>query len=120
MTRKTTLILLSLSIFCNYSCRNSAEEKITESCFTKNNFDKVYEFINNQNIKTKTTFLKYDDIQVCLKGDSEIAFKKDGYTLSKIYREKGIIALQMLESDNNKMEEKTNRIFCELISKATK
>jgi hypothetical protein len=54
MHRKTTIILIYLLIYSNYSCRKSTEEKPSESCSTQNNFDIVYKFIENQNKITKT------------------------------------------------------------------
>jgi hypothetical protein len=119
MYRKITIILIYLLIYSSYSCRKSTEEKPTESCFTQNNFDLVYKFIENQNLKTKSKFLKYGDTKVYLSNDKIITLKK-GNNYSKIHRKKGIFSLSTYKTKNIEMKEEANRLFCDLVTKANK
>jgi hypothetical protein len=119
MHRKTSIFLINLLIYSNYSCRKSTEEKPSESCFTQNNFDLVYRFIENQNKITKTKFLKYGKTKVYLTNDTIINLEK-GRSFSKIYRKKGILNTEMYEPRNIENVEETNRLFCDLVATANK
>jgi hypothetical protein len=119
MHRKTTIILIYLLIYSNYSCRKSTEEKPSESCSTQNNFDIVYKFIENQNKITKTKFLTYGNTKIYLTNDTIINLEK-GSSFSKIFRKKGILNTAMYEPNNIENVEETNRLFCDLVATANK
>ncbi|TRX25342.1 hypothetical protein FNW25_09090 [Flavobacterium franklandianum] len=119
MYRKITIILIYLLIYSSYNCRKSTEAKPTESCFTQKNFDLVYKFVENQNIKTKSKFFKYGDTKVYLGNDKIITLEK-GNNYSKIHRKKGIFSLSMYKTKNIEMKEEANRLFCDLVTKANK
>lgn len=120
MIKKLFLFLLSLSILAALNCKKSEQNQRVIECYTKNNFDKVYEFIEKENFKTKSVFLKLDEIEIYLKNDNEIVFKKNGYSFSKIHRDKGVISLPILKSQNERVRNETNLLFCALLSKNIK
>ena len=109
--------MIYLLIYSSYSCRKSTEDNPTKSCFTQDNFDIVYKFIENQNIKTNTKFLKYGDTKVFLSSDTIITLE-NGNSYSKIHRKKGIFSLEVYKTKSIEMEKEANRLFCVLIDKA--
>lgn len=84
------------------------------------NFDNVYNYIENQIKKDNMSFYPYHNYELHLIGNSEIILKKEGYTLSKITKEKGIFSLPKREKDNVEMVKKTNQLFLEILVLAGK
>lgn len=92
----------------------------TENCFSKTNFDIVYKYIGSQIKKSTVAFHNYDSYEVYLKDNAQISFKSNGYTLSRIIKDKGIFALPKRKKDNENILKKTNQLFCELVVLAGK
>lgn len=84
------------------------------------NFDNVYNYIENQIKKNDMSFYPYHNYELHLIDNSEIIVKKEGYTLSKITKEKGIFALPKREKDSVEMIKKTNQLFLEILVLAGK
>ena len=105
-----TIIILSISMF---SCFNNKKD---ESCFSENNFEKVYQYLNNEIAAQELSFYIHDEYEIHLFGETEIKIKQNGWTLAIIRKEKGIFALAKLKSDNEKQLMKANKIFCQLVA----
>ena len=120
MSIKNLTPIFFLIILLNYSCNGNIEKSTNETCFSKENFDTVYEFIKTQTRKSQGGFYLYDSTEIYISRIDELSFKKNGYTLSKINREKGIFSLAMLKNDNDKLTSKTNLLFCKLLSETRK
>ena len=105
-----TIIVLSISMF---SCFNNKKD---ESCFSENNFEKVYQYLNNEITAQELSFYIHDEYEIHLFDENEIKIKQNGWTLAIIRKEKGIFALAKLKSDNEKQLMKTNKIFCQLVT----
>ena len=89
----------------------------TDTCFSKANFDKVYKHVDAQIKNEDNSFYEYDSYQLYLTDTTTIAFKKSGYTLAKITKEKGTTSLAKNAKDNDKLLNKANQIFCDILSK---
>lgn len=109
MKTLTTIILLSLT-----SLGSGTVEK-NENCFSETNFDTVYQYIDAQIKESDESFYQHGKYELWLSDASEISLKKEGYTLSKIVRKKGIFSLAKSKKPNAKSTQKTHRIFCELL-----
>ena len=105
-----TIIILSISMF---SCFNNKKD---ESCFSENNFEKVYQYLNNEITAQELSFYIHDEYEIHLFDKNEIKIKQNGWTLAIIRKEKGIFALAKLKSDNEKQLMKANKIFCQLVT----
>ncbi|HEX8016190.1 MAG TPA: hypothetical protein VF465_13230 [Flavobacterium sp.] len=90
-------------------------EKNNQLCFSKTNFDSVYQFILIKTQHNKTKEYIHGDWEIVVSDSSELLFKKKGYSLSKVNREWGIFSLQKLGPDNERITLKTNLLFCELV-----
>lgn len=117
MMKTLAIILFTMTAFGQTSINNVKilDTVKTESCFSKANFDSVYKYINVQIKKSNTTFSKYDNYELYLNDTTEISFKKDGYTLSKVIKEKGVFSLAKRKKDNEKILKETNEIFCKIL-----
>ncbi len=117
---KTLFTCLMAAALFIFSCGNSVKEDnaTTETCFSVTNFDIVYQYIDVQIKKNNTSFYKYENYQIYLNDTTEISFKKDGYTLSKVIKGKGVVPLAKRKQDNNNVLKKTNGIFCEILLSA--
>lgn len=120
MYLKKSITILFLIISLNSSCNDNIEKSENEMCFTNKNFDTVYKFIKTQTIKNQSDFYLYDDIEIYINGVDELSFKKNGYTLSKINKERGIFSLAMYKVQNDKLVLKANDLFCKLLSEASR
>jgi hypothetical protein len=85
-------------------------------CFTTDNFDSVYSFIQSQLATSKSEFYIVEKTEIHLTNDQEITFKSNGYTFSKVNREKGIISLAKYKADNDKAQLKSNQLFCKILA----
>ena len=90
-------------------------EKNNELCFSKTNFDNVFRFIQMKTEINKTKGYMHGDWEIVVSERSELFFKKNGYSLSKVNRELGIFSFPKLSSDNERIRLKTNQLFCELV-----
>jgi hypothetical protein len=106
--------LFYILIFSTLSCKEKSEEKLFKSCFTMDNFDLVYEYIEIQNKTTNSNFQKYGEFEVLLRKDSLITLVK-GNSVTKIFRNKGIVPIQMYKPTSDKMKVDANHLFCELV-----
>jgi len=97
-----------------FSCFNNKKD---ENCFSENNFEKVYQYINNEITAQELSFYIHDEYEIHLFDENEIKIKQNGWTLAIIRKEKGIFTLAKLKSDNEKQLIRANKIFCELIAK---
>lgn len=120
MLKKTAVLFFFSSIFMCYSCIGMVKDNKSKMCFDKENFDKVYAFIKAQTTENQTKFYKYENTEIYLNNSIEITFKKDGYTFSKINREAGLISLAKNQNDNTKILQRTNQLFCQLLSETIK
>ncbi|VXB49263.1 conserved hypothetical protein [Flavobacterium sp. 9AF] len=103
---KECLILFFLSIILG--CKKSEKE----ACFSKVNFDKVFHYLESNDSYVP------DDLEIVLIDSVTICIKKNGYTLSKIKRQSGIVSPLKYKPQNEKWTVKTNQIFCELVLKS--
>lgn len=90
-------------------------EKNNELCFSKTNFDNVFRFIQMKTESNKTKGYIHGDWEIVVSDNSELFFKKNGYSLSKVNRELEIFPFPKLSSDNERIILKTNQLFCELV-----
>ena len=109
MKALTALLFLSTATF------GQINRVKTDNCFSMSNFVCVYKFIDTQIKTSNSTFYKYDDYELHLTDTTEIALKKDGFTLSKILKDKGFVCLAKYKKDNKNILIKTNKVFCELL-----
>ncbi len=86
-----------------------------KTCFSKTNFDSVYQFVLMKTQKNNSKVYVYEGYELVLNSDSEIAFKQKGYTLSTVNKEFGIFAFPKFSIDNERVKLKTNQLFCELV-----
>lgn len=114
MTKLITISIVSLvtNFQINYSMKSETKE---EGCFSKTNFDSVSRFIQMKTQSNKTKGYVLGDWEIVVSDGSDIFFKKDGYSLSKVNREMGIFSFPKLGPDNKKITLKTNQLFCELV-----
>jgi len=100
---------------------DSTNNQQQNNCFSKENFQKVYGYIENKINEDGSSFFVFKEYEVHItKKEEIISIKKNGYTLSKIEVEKGIYSLNKSEKQNKKMVNLTHNIFCELLSIANK
>lgn len=102
----------------NYVKMIDTEE--TENCFSRTNFESVLKYIADQIKKNNTVFYRYDDYELFLNDTSEIFLKKDGYTLSKVIKGKGVFAVAKRKQDHDIILKKTNHLFCQMLLLANK
>jgi hypothetical protein len=95
-----------------------SEMKEEEGCFSKTNFDTVSRFIQMKIQSNKTKAYVLGDWEIYVSDGSDIFFRKDGYTFSKINREMGIFSFPKLGPDNKRITLKTNHLFCDLVALA--
>ena len=107
--------LLATLLFLGSVTFGQTNREKTDNCFSESNFGCVYNFIDTQIKKNNSTFYKYDDYELHLTDTTEIALKKDGFTLSKILKDKGFVCLAKYKKDNKNILIKTNKVFCELL-----
>ena len=94
------LFTIILSI-CMFSCGDNNVK--AENCFSEDDFNAVYQYINKIIIFKNQSFFKYsDDYDIYLISDKEIVIKKNGWTMAKIKQNEGIVALAMRKADNDK------------------
>ena len=102
-----------------HTCFNNAKplDLVTEKgiCFSTVNFDRVYNYIDIQIKNRNTTIYRYDNYELYLNDTTEISLKKDGWTLSKIIKEKGVVSLAKRKRDNDRILKETNYIFCKIL-----
>jgi len=91
-----------------------------ESCFSETNFEFVYQYLNDKIATQKLKFYAFADYEIHLINENEIKIKNNGGTMAIIRKEKGILALAKLKSDNEKQLTKANNIFCELVAEVKK
>lgn len=91
---------------------------MADNCFSKNNFEKVYKYIDSRITSSNSTFFKFDNYEIYLHGPAEIIFKKNEYTLAWANKEKGIVSLAKNNTDNKKIVTHINILFCKLFSLA--
>ena len=91
-----------------------------ENCFSETNFEIVYQYLNDKIVSQKLEFYTYDGYDIHLISENEIKIKNNGGTMAIIRKEKGILALAKLKSDNEKQLTKANNIFCELVAEVKK
>ena len=96
------------------------KKKTSKICFSNENFDTVYKFIKTQTLKNQSEFYLFDDTEIYINNTDELSFKKKGYTLSKINKERGIFSLAMHKGQNDKLVLKANELFCKLLSESKK
>ncbi len=116
-----TLIIILLSVITTLGCGNVKNDSSmnidnTDTCFSKANFDKVYKHVDAQIKNEDTSFYKYESYELYLTDSRTIAFKKSGYTLAIITKEKGATSLAKNSKDNDKLIIKANQMFCDILS----
>lgn len=111
---------LLILFIINISCNGFSEKNSKVDCFTSDNFDSVYSFIKSQFVIGKSEFYVVEKTEIHLTSDQEITFKSNGYTFSKVNREKGIISLPIKSSNNDDTKAKTTKIFCKILSEIEK
>jgi len=87
----------------------------TGICFSPIIFDRVYKYIDDQIKKENLTFYKFDNYELYVNDTTDIYFKKDGWTLSKIIKDKGVVSLAKRKQDNDSILKKTNNIFYKIL-----
>ena len=93
MKTKVVLILVTMALFSNWACKSQQEQTQEEDCFTVNNFEKVFNYVDKQIATSDSTFFVFEEYEVYLdKEQKEISLKKSGYTHSKINK-KGVYSL---------------------------
>lgn len=110
---------LLILIVMNASCNGSTEKNSKVDCFSTDNFDSVYLFIKSQLATSKSEFYVVEKTEIHLTNDQEITFKSNGYTFSKVNREKGIISLPKYKADNDKTQLISSQLFCKILSEVS-
>ncbi|WP_396173813.1 hypothetical protein [Flavobacterium sp.] len=103
----------------NTSCNGSAGNNSKVDCFTTDNFDSVYSFIKRELATSESEFYIVEKTEIHITNDQEITFKSNGYTFSKVNREKGIISLPKYKADNNQAQLKSSQLFCKILSEVS-
>jgi len=111
---------LLILIVMNTSCNGSTGNNSMVDCFTTDNFDSVYSFIQSQLATSKSEFYIVEKTEIHITNDQEIRFKSNGYTCSIVNREKGIISLPKYKADNDKAQLKSSQLFCKILSEVNK
>lgn len=104
----------------NTSCNGSTGNNSMVDCFTTDNFDSVYSFIQSQLATSKSEFYIVEKTEIHITNDQEIRFKSNGYTFSKVNREKGIISLPKYKPNNDKTQLISSQLFCKILSEVSK
>ncbi len=120
---RTGLILVIALLFSCGTQKNHKEEKIMEepreiSCFSEDNFETVYWHIASLTEQNDLDYLPMEDYQLKILDNRDIAIQKEGYTLAKISKEKGIYSLATKYSDNQSIKRKAEELFCKLLKSA--
>jgi len=104
-----------------HTSMNNAKTPNTEkinTCFSKENFDRVYKYIDD-NIKNENNIhYQYDNYELYLTSTTEISFNKDGYTLAKVAKEQGFVSLAKRKKDNDRILKEANQVFCKILSES--
>lgn len=93
----------------------------TASCFSEENFDIVYQYLEDQMKKEEVKKYPFDTyvLNIADNGQGlEIRMKRDDYSLAIISKERGIYSLAKRLKDNNRLVHKANEIFCKILSLA--
>ena len=88
----------------------------TESCYSEENFETVYKFVEDQIKKSEENFYSFKSCQLFLMDGEVIAIKQKNWTESIIHREKGIYSLAKELKANQRHVKKAHEIFCELVA----
>ena len=113
-------VICMLMIFAVTSASHSKDLNIqpmpdNNDCFSSANFDLVYHHIRKSIAKEKSAFYTCEKYQLHLGCAAEITIKQDGYTLAIISRETGIYSLAKVLSDNNRLVDVANELFCKVL-----
>jgi hypothetical protein len=87
----------------------------SNNCFSENNFDKVYKYINEQINVTGTAYYLYSGYEVYLSNPVEIRLKKNNYTLAVIHKQKAIFSLAIKQGNSNAIVKEANNVFCKIL-----
>ena len=116
---KTTFLIIAI-IYQFMAC-NSTNNQNQKDCFSKENFQKVHDYIDNKNKEDGSAFIMFNEYEVHLSSEERIiSIKKNNCTLSVIDADKGIYSLNKSEKQNKKMVNSTYNIFCKLLAMANK
>lgn len=111
------LIALNLAIL---NSGNAAEINIptmnrTAYCYSEENFEIVYKFIEDQIQKGEKEFYSFQGYQLFIIGGEMITIKQSDWSQSVIHKEKGIYSLAKSLKSNQKHVEKASAIFCKIL-----
>lgn len=112
--------MFSSACLGHLKAHNTQPMTASKDCFSATNFDLVYDYIRASIDKDNLSFYTHETYQLHLSCSAEITVKQNGYTLAVISRGKGIYSLAKVLSDNNKLVRTANRIFCEILEKASR
>lgn len=120
MVIKKVIPIVFLFFGLHYSCNKSIEKNTNETCFSKENFEAVHQFIKTQTKKNRSPFYLYDGVEIYTNTVDELLFIKNGYIISKINKQRGLFSLSIYKSDNDKLVSEANLLFCKLLSETCK
>ncbi|MDJ1471156.1 hypothetical protein [Xanthocytophaga flava] len=89
--------------------------RMYQDCFSTDNFDKAYGYLST----LLNPFIELDGFEVSILDvdqTSRLDFKKEGYSLGFISKERGIIALAKRQQDNDQNRKAIEQTFCNLIN----
>lgn len=112
------ILILILSALFLFSCQNKTKSQ-SQNCFDKKEFEAIYNYAIWKNRTSKIGKLLVNGYRVEVdKNNKTLIFKKDkeDYTIFKVNVEKGIILLPIKQT--KRLENKVNKIYCELIKRA--
>ncbi|MCU0392537.1 MAG: hypothetical protein MUE81_15600 [Thermoflexibacter sp.] len=94
--------------------------KIVESCFTKSNYEQVVKYCKWKSMTSKIGKNIVNKYEVEVNENQELVFKDEGYTLFKFTAE-GLLLILPIKggSEHQKLTNKANEAFCELVRRAT-
>jgi hypothetical protein len=114
MMKTISLLFIIMTLFGNRSSIAQKEPKKETNCFSKENFELVYQYINNQIKSNNINLYTIDEYKVSLEENPKrIRLKRNEYTVALIY-EKGIYSLNKSKKGNERGVIEANQVFCKL------
>jgi hypothetical protein len=116
------IIFITISILASFMECNSKNDQQQNNCFSEENFQKVYEYVNEQINKAETEFISFSGYDIYLDFEKTrilVKEKEKNYTLS-IIEKTDIYSLIKSAKGNERMVKTAHKLFCELLANALK
>lgn len=107
------IFMVGCGLMAKEADKNTAVQSM--SCYSDDNFDYVYAYVEKDMGNKSLPYFEFDGYELYTESGEVISIKKEGWTLSKVIRGKGVVALPKNEPHNSEVAHTMNAVFCNLV-----